>query len=221
MSKKKPKEAASEPRFPYTPVTNSLRKFLKLIPTKPKPPRISASQLKSWGLTSSNDRYIIQVLKALGFVGSSGETTKIYESFMHPATGPTTLGVQIRRVYAPLFESSHQPYNDNNEDQKRLFNIHSGGSERTIRYQIQTFKALCEFASFEGITGQPTSVQGETGYQTSSAASQKWSQGAGQPTIHIDLHIHLPETKTTREYQAIIEDIARYIFKQEVEPDGQ
>jgi hypothetical protein len=32
------------------------------------------------------------------------------------------------------------------------------------------------------------------------------------PPIKIDLHIHLPENKTTRDYEAIIQDIARYIY---------
>jgi hypothetical protein len=30
--------------------------------------------------------------------------------------------------------------------------------------------------------------------------------------VHIDLHIHLPENKSRRDYEAIIEDIGRYIY---------
>ena len=143
MAIKQSKIAAttSEPKFPYTPVPNSLRKFLKAVPSKPKPPRLTAEVLKSWGFTSSNDRYVIGILKKVDFLDSSGVPTHNYEAFMSKGTGPATLGTQLRRVYAPLFEASHRPHQDNQEDLKRLFHIHSGGSEGTINLQIQTFKA--------------------------------------------------------------------------------
>lgn len=34
----------------------------------------------------------------------------------------------------------------------------------------------------------------------------------GAAVVHINLHIHLPENKTRRDYEAVIEDIGRYIF---------
>jgi hypothetical protein len=33
-----------------------------------------------------------------------------------------------------------------------------------------------------------------------------------QPIVNINLHIHLPENKSRRDYETIIEDIGRYIF---------
>lgn len=223
MAKRATKEATTtEPKFPYTPSPGSLRKFLKLVPGKPKPPKITVSLLRGWGLTSSNDRYLIPILRALNFISSSGEPTENYEAFMQRAAGPATLGAQIRRVYAPLFQASHQPHKDSHEDQKRLFNIHSGGSDRTIRYQIETFKALCEFATFEDISGGGAAPLGaQLGGPTEGPSSQRQPSGGAGPAIHIDLHIHLPENRSTREYEAIIQDIARYIYKQEVTPDGQ
>jgi hypothetical protein len=211
----------SEPKFPYTPAPNSLRKFLKWIPDKPKPPKVTFDLLRSWGLTSSNDRYIISILKKLDFLDSSGVPTQHYDAFMLKGTGPATMGAQIRRLYAPLFQASHRPHEDGQEDLRRLFHLHSGGSEGTINYQIQTFKALCEFASFEQQLSatQPT-TNGQLGGATAVPLSMQASVGFGFPTNHIDLHIHLPENKTARDYEAIIQDIARYIYKQEVSTDA-
>ena len=223
MAKKSGTSATtSEPKFPYTPAPNSLRKFLKQVPDKPKPPKVSNELLKGWGLTSSNDRYIIGILKKLDFLDQSGVPTQNYESFMLKGSGPATMGAQIRRVYAPLFQASHRPHEDGQEDLKRLFHIHSGGSEGTINLQIQTFKTLCEFASFEAsaATAQ-VSADGQVTVAGAGPATVQASVGAGVPTVHIDLHIHLPENKTTRDYEAIIQDIARYIYKQEVGTNGQ
>ncbi|MEX2286322.1 MAG: DUF5343 domain-containing protein [Planctomycetaceae bacterium] len=224
MAKKQLKKSATtaEPKFPYTPAANSLRKFLKDMPNKPKPPKVTAELLKSWGLTSSNDRNVIGILKKLDFLDPSGVPTQNYEAFMHKGTGPATMGAQLKRVYSPLFQASHRPHEDRQEDLKRLFNIHSGGSEGTINFQIQTFKTLCEFASFDqpGLGTQPI-TNGQATAATVGHATISASVGTGVPTIHIDLHIHLPENKTTRDYEAIIQDIARYIYKQEMGGNGQ
>jgi Family of unknown function (DUF5343) len=221
MAKKSSARATtSEPKFPYTPAPNSLRKFLKQLPDKPKPPKVTIELLKAWGLTSSNDRYIIGILKKLDFVDQSGVPTQTYESFMLKGSGPSTMGAQLRRVYAPLFEASHRPHEDDQQDLKRLFHIHSGGSATTIDLQIKTFKTLCEFASFEApaATAQ-TTANGPASAATTDRTSL--SAGGAVPTIHIDLHIHLPENKTTRDYEAIIQDIARYIYMQEGGTHGE
>jgi hypothetical protein len=124
--------------------------------------------------------------------------------------GAAVLGPEIRRVYASMFQASHTPYSENTEKLQNLFNIHSGGGERTLDQQIQTFKALCENASFDqtastiGVPGAPadrTPTQGLTGAGPNTP-----------PVININLHIHLPENKTRRDYEDIIEDIGRHIF---------
>jgi hypothetical protein len=132
------------------------------------------------------------------------------------------MAAQIRRVYSPLFQASHRPHEDSQEDLKRLFNIHSGGSESTIDLQIKTFKTLCEFASFDlPAVATQVSANGQVTVAAAGLASGQASVSAGVPTIHVDLHIHLPENKTTRDYEAIIQDIARYIYRLEVGTNGQ
>jgi hypothetical protein len=123
--------------------------------------------------------------------------------------GAKVLGPEIRRVYEPLFQASHTPYQETNERLQNLFNIHSGGGGSSLDFQIQTFKALCENASFESISaGGEASVAN----QTVRNEGGKPTTAGSEPVIHINLHIHLPENKSRREYEDIIEDIGRYIF---------
>lgn len=207
-------KASSEPKFPYVNNTNSLRQFLRDVPQKPKPPKLTIGVLEGWGYTSTNDRPIIATLKKLGFLDGSGVPTSTYESFMHPGTGPQVMASAVREVYSPLFGASHAPYKEDAEHLKRLFNIHSGGSERTLAYQIQTFKALCEFADFNTTASAVPTVDGSA--VTSTVAMSVGAQPAStQPSVRIDLHIHLPENKSARDYEAIIQDIARYIYRLE------
>lgn len=203
------KGAATEPKFPYSNKPNSLRKFLEQIPKRPKPVKINADTLKGWGLKDTNDSSIIRVLKALGLIGSNGEPTENYTIFMTPGKGPAVLGAAIRRVWAPLFQLSHQPNKEDDEKLRNYFNIHSGGSDATLAFQIQTFKAACDYADLSASPG--ASVDGNKTPASGPSAPVK-SQGQGDPAIHIDLHIHLPENKSRRDYEYIFEDIGKYIL---------
>jgi hypothetical protein len=203
--------AGTRPKFPYTNKPNSLRKFLDQIPKRPKPAKVNADTLKGWGLKDTNDQSIIRVLKALDLVGSNGEPTETYTAFMTPGKGPAVLGEAIRRVWAPLFELSHQPNKEEDEKLKNYFNIHSGGSDATLAFQIQTFKAACDYADLSAL-GIPRDLNKPAPPSGVGAAAKSQGQGQGTPAIHIDLHIHLPENKSRRDYEYIFEDIGKYIL---------
>jgi hypothetical protein len=166
--------------------------------------------LKTWKVATSNDASPISVLKKLGMVGANGEPLQGYTDFMQPPpTGPRSLGARVKEQYKELFESSHEPHK-NPSELRTFFNIHSGGGERTIDYQIQTFKAVSEFADFSAPSGGDGSAD-----QNGSASQERGGIGGGLrkgPPVQIDLHIHLPENKTARDYESIIQDIAKYIY---------
>ncbi len=202
----------SIPKFPYATTPNALRKFLQLVPQKPKPPKVNINTLQAWGLKNTNDKSIIRVLKALGLVDSNNEPTERYTEFMLPATGPSVLAAAIREVWAPLFNSSRVPHRDSNEALRNYFNIYSGGSEGTIEYQIQTFKAVCDHADFKEVAAKAPAIPVVA---ADGGAKNDVVRDSGA-AIHIDLHIHLPENKSRRDYEYIFEDIARYIFGRDV-----
>jgi hypothetical protein len=229
VSKKSVQQRSSQSQlaFPYCNAPGSLRTFLKLIPQKPKPAKINDDLLRSWGLAgtsnsgahvSGNINSIIRVLKAIGLVNANDNSPTLdYEAFMTPKKGPAFLAARIRTIYAPLFEASHNPNKEADETLRNLFNIHAGGSESVLRFQIQTFKALCDFADFsqtiDSSTAQAPPLTGE------SNSRQSQTNTPGPLPIHIDLHIHLPEGKSRRDYEYMFEDIARYIFGRSVKPN--
>jgi len=201
--------ADTDPVFPYTNKPGSLRRFLQEVPKRPKPAKFDKNVLKSWGFTDTNDMSILRVLKAVGLLGSSNEPTSLYTQFMSMNGGAAHLAKPMRELYAPLFTASHTPYKESSETLKNLFNIHSGGSPKTLEFQIQTFKALAESTSFE-----QAAISGEVSANgiNSSTVSVTNTQIETPVPVHINLHIHLPDNKTRRDYEAIIEDIGRYIF---------
>jgi Family of unknown function (DUF5343) len=206
---------AAAPAFPYTTEPQALKRLLAEIPKRPKPPKMSMETLKAWGVSSNNNaNTAIRVLKKLGLLHESGQPTDHYAEFMKSGSGSAVLGQLIRDLYRVLFENSLAPQSATTEELKTLFNIHSGGGDDAMRLQIQTFKILSEFATFTDSAAPGTLLDttkaGGAGVQISPGTLRI-------PPVQIDLHIHLPENKSTREYEAIIQDIAKYIYGREIE----
>jgi hypothetical protein len=200
---------SSTPKYPYTTTIGALRKVLQGIPQRPKPTKVNFALLESWGTHDNNARTVLTVLKELNLIDTSGAPTEHYINYMRNDSGGATLADRIRATYAELFEASHEPYKETQQNLKNLFNIHSGGGERTIQFQIATFKTLCEFADFDAAisNGPPANLGG-----TMDRQEQRSNSNVTGPVIHINLHIHLPENKSRADYEEIVKDIAKYIY---------
>jgi uncharacterized protein DUF5343 len=207
-------QSSGTPTLPYTQTPGALRRFLAEVPKRPRPPRVNMDLLRSWGIRDTNANSIIRVLRAVDLIGSNSEPTPTYEEFMKLNTGPFALGAKVRQVYQKLFDASREPYKEDVDSLRNLFNIHSGGAPNTINFQIQTFKALADYSRFDG-----SAVEAGAAPQRSDAIAgsrPSGSETSGQTAIHIDLHIHLPENKSRRDYEYMFEDIARYIYGRSV-----
>jgi hypothetical protein len=204
--------------FPYTQRPGGLRRFLAEVPKRPRPTKVNTELLASWGLTGGQNYTVVRVLKTVGLLNDNNEPNDNYVAFMRAGTGPAVLAQLVKRTYAPLFEASHQPYRESAENLRNLFHIHSGGA--TIELQIQTFKALCEFADFEAAEPSTMAATSASNAAASTAVGLSATGGIG-PTLHVDLHIHLPPGKSSREYQYIIQDIARYLYGVGADDEGK
>lgn len=123
-------------------------------------------------------------------------------------SGPSALGIRVRETYKDLFDHIADPVRASNDELTNFFNINSGGAPKTIQYQVQTFKALADNASFSDQTTNSDASQKLT------SANQQQQDGGrqGAPVLHIDLHIHLPENKNRADYDLIFSSIAEHIL---------
>lgn len=210
ISKKAPAATYGEPKYPYTLTPNSLRRFLDMITSKPKPTKIVGETLKAWGLKNTNDKSILRVLKELGLLTPSGETTEIYAGYIAGTKGPSVLGSQVKRVYRELFDHVANPATAGLEELKNFFNVYGGGGEDVTRFQIQTFKVLVEHSTFGASDPLDASEVQAGAPQAGAVIAAGYEQS---PTIRIDLHIHLPENKSRTDYDSIIESIANHLYQ--------
>src|SRR5258705_659623 len=125
-SASKPPTGGTAPKYPYTTRPSALRKFLKLVPEKPRPAKVNAVHLQSWGIGDTNALTMIRVLKRLGLVAATGDPSQDYDSFMRPDTGPAMLGRKLREIYAEIFAASKAPHKEGDGNLRRTFHITNG-----------------------------------------------------------------------------------------------
>ncbi len=194
-------------KFPYTSAPNSLRKFLKGIPEKAVPPKVTQQYIVSIGMKSGNDRTIIPVLKSVGLLDGSGVPTSPFRDFRDRSKGPTVLAGLIRNTYSDLYSTYEDAHAQSDDNLTNFFKAKSKLGVRAIQFQLATFKVLCEFADFKapGPIGV-AQVGGQLGRSTA-------TQQEVYPAIHITLQIHLPESKDANVYDMIFQALAKHLMK--------
>lgn len=192
-------------KIPYARTPNALRKFIKGIPDRNIPSKVDGGYLKSIGLKNTNDQSVVPVLKSVDLLDASGKPTDAYRGFRDKVRGPLILGDRLRKAYAILFNVFEDANSRNDSELNNVLATHIEGGARVQQMILATFKVLCEFASFsQGVTGAPvTPAAGASVYQA--------PQAVGTPRIetHLNIQLHLPETKDASVYDAIFESLVR------------
>ncbi len=143
--------------FPYTPNPAVLKKFFAHIQSAGVPEKVTIKYLEQVGFKSTNDRYIIGLLKFLGLLDSSGVPGKVWQGYRNRSTNARTLAGAIRSGYSDLFRTFPDAYRKDNEAIRNYFSAHSKVAERTLGLIVSTFKSICDLADFEGAeTPEPT-----------------------------------------------------------------
>jgi hypothetical protein len=122
----------------------SLAKFLEEIRTAGVPERVTFEFLKTLGFKSSNDRPIIGVLKAIGFLDANGTPTDSYRSFRDPDLGPKVLARALRSAYAELYLANTKAHDLPLEKLKGIIATKTSKGTVVVKLIASTFKTLAK-----------------------------------------------------------------------------
>lgn len=185
--------------------------FAKVLSAK-VPERFSQDFLKTTiGLKGSNDRALIPLLRALGFVDQTGAPASPYRLLKNAETAKDAIGAGVRRAYAPLFEANESAHALPSDKLKGLVAQVAGtDSEMTARIAA-TFNALVRLATFgtldtaKDFDGNNYDADGEAGEYTGTddlpqakrtgvknGSGSRAGRGMLQAGFHYDIHVHLP-----------------------------
>ena len=191
--------------------TGSLAKFLEAIKTAGIPERITFEFIKTLGFKSSNDRPVISVMKAIGFLDSSGKPTERYKAY-RSSDGGKVLAAALQNAYEDIFLANTKAQTLSLDKLKGIIASKTTKNDATVERIARTFQVLAKAAEFSS-PSQPAQEDGspETAKAPESSESQPEDQNAPlrgkSPAFHYNIEIHLPTTTDITVYNAIFRSL--------------
>ncbi|AHF11371.1 MULTISPECIES: DUF5343 domain-containing protein [Dehalobacter] len=210
----------------YLVTTKNLESILNTILTAKAPERFTNKFLSDLGFTSSNDRLIIGILKAVGMLDENSAPTQRYFDFLDQTQSKKVLAEGIKEAYEDLFNLRIDAQNMTNDEVKNKLKTLTQGqkSEKVISMMAMTFKALGEYADWEkakNITPKSEkeviNVKGNSSHEKTSIEDQKRleetvNDRSKSLDLHYNIQIHLPETRDMAVYDAIFQSLKKHLI---------
>lgn len=190
--------------LPYLASNRNVEKLFTTIASAKLPDRFTQEFLSSTiGLTGTNDRQMIPLLRALRFLDQSGAPTPSYRLLKSKDTAKQAIAQGIREAYAPLFASNENANDLSTEKLKGLVSQVAGTDDVMTGRIVSTVSALIRQADFS----TPTSARVQANAQEEILADPgvplplaATTGKAMRPEFHYNLQIHLPNNATEDVY---------------------
>ena len=208
--------------FPYTKTAGAIPRLLAHIRDAGTPSKVTVKYLASVGFTSSNDRYLVGVLRGLNFISESGAPTDRWRHY-RGSSAKTELADAIRNGYAELFTTYPDAYRRDDEAITNFIRGHTDYAATTVQHALRTFRVLCAEADFEA-----ASVDQIAGADTSSAPVESPASQAspivtiGEATppvanpaaavININIQLQLPPSEDGKIYESFFDAMKKHLL---------
>jgi hypothetical protein len=198
----------------YLNQVKNLSQILQAIRQAQPPERFSHKFLAGLDFKSTNDRGIIGVLKAFGFIDESGTPKQPYFDYLDDEQHKVVLAEGIRQAYADLFKLNNKANEKDSAWVKNKLKTLTQGSksEPVLTKMTATFIALCKEADFTSPANAPKEVKVEAPLETPPAAQPLQEKPQGNPKQHqfalaYNIHIELPAVRDQAVYDAIFKSL--------------
>lgn len=209
----------------YLTTTKNLESIFNVILTAKAPERFTHKFLSDLGFTSSNDRLIIGVLKAVDMIDENSAPTQRYFDFLDQTQSKKVLAEGIKEAYEDLFNLRIDAQNMTNDEVRNKLKTLTQGqkTDKIISLMAMTFKALCEYADWNKSDSgsksknpskvdinQPIHSQLKEDEPAESKPANKYNPKSTE--LHYNIQIHLPETRDMAVYDAIFQSLKKHLL---------
>lgn len=203
----------------YSTVPGKITTLLGKIRGSGVPKKADGVWLKAVGLTSSNDRSLLPVLKKIDFVDASGSPTARWRNY-RGSDPKGVLAQAIKDGYVDLYEMYDDAHDRPQNDVGAVFRTKSDAGEQAISKAVGTFKALVAEADFSkvGSGTQGSSSAAEPAQNSAGAPADFRNAGSrahvqsGHPNLHIDLQVHISPEATPEQIDKIFASMAKHLY---------
>ncbi|MBI4200389.1 MAG: DUF5343 domain-containing protein [Chloroflexi bacterium] len=203
--------------YPYLNNTGKIRPFFEHIQEAAVPPSVKYAYLSSVGFKSKNDRPLITLAKFLGFLDSNNAPTPRWTQYRDRATSPALLASSIREGYSDLFQRYPDANQRDDETLRNFFSTQTTAGKVAVELTLRTFKAICNLADFAAgpqavVRGLPPPLDARTTPQASGEALAQREARITEPTVHIDIQIHIDSSASPEQIDQIFASMARHLY---------
>jgi hypothetical protein len=181
------------------------------------PPRFTMRFLESLGFASVNDRLIINVLKALGFLNDTGAPIQRYFDYLDVSRAKDVLAEGIREAYADLFVINANAQDMSQADVKNKMKTLSQGqySESVLDKMAATFKSLSRLADFTSRERRPgaQATEAEPAPKPADVRTTEPSMPQRIAGLVYSINLYLPETRDPAVYEALFRSLKEHLLK--------
>lgn len=200
----------------YLTSTKNLAALLEAMKSAQAPDTFNLKFLEGLGFPSSNDRLIVGVLVALGFLSQDKKPTDRYFRFLDQTQSAVVLAEGIREAYDDLFKVNTTAQRLSRTEVINKFKTLSQGqlSESVLEKMALTFSELVKLADFEtkatGPVEQPELAAPDGDAQRSELRSLQASRSLGG--LHYNIQIILPESRDPKVYDALFRSLREHLL---------
>ena len=210
-------------KLPYMMSTGLIPKIFEKIQNARRPDRFTQDFLETkLGHGGGSARAIIPLLKRMGFLGSDGVPSSLYDQFRNTETQGFAVAEGMKSAFCELFERNEYVYEMSREKLtgQVVETTGSAKNDRSTQAIVGTFLALKDLADFEGEAPEcPTSEpKPEAAAWAGDSANSHVARSFGN-TDNIELRVgytinlNLPETNDPEVFNAIFKALRDNLLK--------
>ena len=204
--------------LPYLNAYGNIQKALKKIQEAATPSRFTQDFLSTkLNLKGGSATPLIPFLKRTGFIGSDGVPTNLYKLFRNPAQCGRAAAAALRKGYSSLYEVNEYIHDASDKDLKGVVVQVTGfnADSPNVRSIINSFKALKEFAAFDGEEENEWKEESPemTEEKPESAADTSADDFKQKLGLSYTINLNLPPTSDIAVFDAIFKSLRNNILK--------
>ena len=208
--------------LPYMLSTGLIPRILEKIQHARRPDRFTQDFLETkLGHGGGSARPIISLLKRMGFLGSDGVPTSLYDQFRNTETQGFAIANGMKNAFSELFDRNEYVYEMPREKFAGLVVEITGNTKESSRTRgiIGTFLALKELANFEDDVPPPTPHQD---LEETSSTALPVDPRTSPATVNGDsiklqlgytINLNLPETTNPEVFNAIFKALKENLLR--------
>lgn len=201
----------------YLTSTKNLAALLEAMKAAQAPDTFNLKFLEGLGFPSSNDRLVVGVLVALGFLSQDRKPTDRYFRFLDQTQSAVVLAEGIREAYKDLFQVNTNAHKLSRSEIINKFKTLSQGqlSEAVLDKMALTFSELVKLADFETKAAvdsidSPETIAPDVDVQGGETRLLQASHSLGG--LHYNIQIILPESRDPKVYDALFRSLREHLL---------